>query len=51
MGVATGILFFITNEVFGSLSLVYRLPPAFGALMPSIIFISLALYLMNKRPS
>lgn len=51
MGVATGILFFITNEVFGSLSLVYRLPAAFGALMPSIIFISLALYLMNKRPS
>jgi len=51
MGVATGILFFITNEVFGSLSLVYQLPAAFGALMPSIIFISLALYLMNKRPS
>jgi lipopolysaccharide export system permease protein len=51
MGVATGILFFITNEVLGSLSLVYSLPAAFGALMPSIIFISVALYLMNKRPT
>jgi lipopolysaccharide export system permease protein len=51
MGVATGILFFITNEVLGSLSLVYQLPAAFGALMPSVIFVSLALYLMNKRPS
>jgi lipopolysaccharide export system permease protein len=51
MGVATGILFFITNEVLGSLSLVYQLPAVFGALMPSFIFVSLALYLMNKRPS
>lgn len=51
MGVGTGILFFITNEVLGSLSLVYQLPAAFGALMPSVIFISLALYLMNKRAS
>jgi lipopolysaccharide export system permease protein len=51
MGVATGILFFITNEVLGSLSLVYQLPAVFGAIMPSVIFVSLALYLMNKRPS
>ncbi|NQZ86500.1 MAG: LPS export ABC transporter permease LptG [Colwellia sp.] len=51
MGVGTGITFFITNEVLGSLSLVYQLPAALGALMPSVIFVSLALYLMNKRPS
>jgi lipopolysaccharide export system permease protein len=51
MGVATGILFFIVNEVLGSLSLVYQLPAIFGALMPSLIFISLALYLMNKKAS
>jgi lipopolysaccharide export system permease protein len=49
MGVITGILFFISNEVLGSLSLVYQLPPAFGAIMPSLIFLSGALYLMNKR--
>lgn len=49
MGVATGILFFIVNEVLGSLSLVYQLPAMFGAFMPSVIFVSIALYLMNKR--
>jgi len=51
MGVATGILFFIVNEVLGSLSLVYQLPAIFGAFMPSIIFVSIALYLMNRRAS
>ncbi len=51
MGVITGIAFFISNEVLGSLSLVYQLPPALGAIMPSIIFVSVALYFMNKRPT
>ncbi|MBA6389634.1 LPS export ABC transporter permease LptG [Colwellia sp. BRX10-3] len=51
MGVATGILFFIVNEVLGSLSLVYQLPAIFGAFMPSVIFVSIALYLMNRRAS
>jgi len=51
MGVATGILFYISNEVMGSMSLVYQLPPLFGAVMPSIIFVSVALYLMQRKPS
>ncbi len=51
MGVATGILFFITNEVLGSVSLVYQLSPMLGALMPSIIFTSIALYFMKKQSS
>ncbi len=50
MGVATGILFYISNEVMGSMSLVYQLPPLFGAVMPSIIFVSVALYLMQRKP-
>jgi len=49
MGVATGILFFITNQVLGSMSLVYQLPPVFGALMPSLIFIALALYFLRQK--
>ena len=51
MGVGTGILFYISNEVMGSISLVYKLPPLFGAIMPSIIFVCIALYLMQKKPS
>lgn len=51
MGVATGILFYVSNEVMGSMSLVYQLPPVLGAIMPSIIFVCVALYLMQKKPS
>jgi len=49
MGVFTGILFFISNEVLGSLSLVYQLPPILGAMMPSLIFVSVAWYLISKK--
>jgi len=49
MGVATGILFHISNQVMGSMSLVYQLPPILGAIMPIVLFVGIALYLMNKR--
>lgn len=51
MGVLTGLLFHICNQVFGSISLVYQIPSVFGAVMPSLLFVSVALYLMNRRPS
>ncbi len=51
MGVLTGLLFHITNQVFGSLSLVYQLPPALGAIMPSVLFVSVALFLMKRKAS
>jgi len=49
MGVVTGILFFVCNEVLGSLSLVYQFPPLIGAISPSILFISVAWYLISKK--
>jgi len=49
MGVFTGILFFISNEVLGSLSLVYQLPPMLGAMMPSMLFVGLAWYFISKK--
>ena len=48
MGVLTGFAFFITNEVFGPLSLVYQLPPALGALLPSFVFVGIAAVLLRK---
>lgn len=48
MGVFTGILFYISNQVLGSLSLVYQFPPILGALLPSVIFVSIAMYFMRK---
>jgi len=49
MGVLTGLLFHITNQVFGSLSLVYQLPPVLGAVTPSLLFVAIATYLMNRK--
>jgi lipopolysaccharide export system permease protein len=51
MGVITGIIFFVSNEVLGSLSLVYQFPAFIGAISPSIFFIILAWYFMNKKPT
>ncbi len=49
MGVFTGLLFHVSNQVLGSISLVYQLPPILGATLPSLIFISLAFYFINKK--
>ncbi|MCW8107470.1 LPS export ABC transporter permease LptG [Alteromonas ponticola] len=48
MGVLTGFGFFITNEVFGPLSLVYQLPPVLGAILPSLLFAAIATYLLRR---
>lgn len=48
MGVLTGFGFFITNEVFGPLSLVYQLPPALGAVLPSLLFAGTAIFLLRR---
>ncbi|GAB3012787.1 LPS export ABC transporter permease LptG [Bowmanella dokdonensis] len=48
MGVLTGFGFFIANEVFGPLSLVYQMPAFVGALLPSLLFAGLAAHLLRK---
>jgi lipopolysaccharide export system permease protein len=48
MGILTGFAFYMSNEVFGPMALVYQLPPLAGALIPSLLFIGLSLYLMRR---
>ncbi|QJR82739.1 LPS export ABC transporter permease LptG [Alteromonas pelagimontana] len=48
MGVLVGFGFFISNEVFGPISLVYELPPYLGALLPSLIFGAVAALLLRR---
>lgn len=48
MGVLTGFGFFIANEVFGPMALVYQLPPIMGALLPSLLFAGVAAYLLRR---
>ncbi|WP_375057178.1 LPS export ABC transporter permease LptG [Zobellella sp. DQSA1] len=49
MGILFGFGFYVANEVFGPISLVYEVPPVIGALGPSLLFIGVALLLLNRR--
>ncbi|MDP2559620.1 LPS export ABC transporter permease LptG [Psychrobium sp. 1_MG-2023] len=49
MGVITGFAFHLSNSAFGPISLVYQLPPIFGAIFPSLLFLAIAAYFLNKR--
>ncbi|NAW63693.1 LPS export ABC transporter permease LptG [Photobacterium halotolerans] len=48
-GVIFGFAFYISNEVFGPLSMVYRLHPVIGALGPSLVFLFITLYLLRRK--
>lgn len=48
MGVLAGFAFFISNETFGTFSLVFQLPPVLGAITPSLVFAAIAGYLLRR---
>ncbi|AWX14367.1 lipopolysaccharide ABC transporter permease LptG [Mergibacter septicus] len=48
-GICFGFIFYITNEIFGPLSLVYNLPPLLGALLPSVLFLTITLWLFRHK--
>ncbi len=48
-GVIFGFSFYIANEVFGPMILVYQWPPIIGAIAPSIAFSGVAIYLLNRK--
>ncbi|MEF1288422.1 LPS export ABC transporter permease LptG [Vibrio sp. M260118] len=48
-GVVAGFTFYISSEFFGPLSLVYNIPPVFGAVMPSLVFLTVALMLLRRK--
>ena len=48
-GICFGFLFYVANEIFGQLSLVYNVVPILGALMPSILFIIITWWLLSRK--
>ncbi|PSW15075.1 LPS export ABC transporter permease LptG [Photobacterium sanctipauli] len=48
-GVIFGFAFYISNEVFGPMSIVYRLHPIIGALGPSMVFLMITIYLLRRK--
>ncbi|MCK3658798.1 lipopolysaccharide ABC transporter permease LptG [Pasteurellaceae bacterium Pebbles2] len=48
-GICFGFLFYVVNEIFGPLSLVYSVPPLAGALMPSVMFLLITWWLLSRK--
>ncbi|WP_130833751.1 LPS export ABC transporter permease LptG [[Erwinia] mediterraneensis] len=48
-GISFGFLFYVLDQIFGPLSLVYGLPPVLGAILPSGAFFAISLFLLLKR--
>ncbi|MBT0725550.1 LPS export ABC transporter permease LptG [Rosenbergiella sp. S61] len=48
-GISFGFVFYVLDKIFGQLSLVKGLPPVFGAIVPSAVFLALSLVLLIKR--
>ncbi|SES70412.1 LPS export ABC transporter permease LptG [Thorsellia anophelis] len=48
-GIAFGFLFYVTNELFGRISIVFALPAILSALLPSILFLLFSIYMLLKK--
>lgn len=48
-GILSGFVFYVINEIFGPLSLVYNVPPLLGALLPSLLFFIATWWLLAKK--
>ena len=48
-GISFGFVFYVLDQIFGPLSLVYNIPPILGALIPSATFLLISLWMMVKR--
>ena len=48
-GICFGFLFYVVNEIFGQISVVYNMPAVFGALMPSLLFFVMIWWLLSRK--
>ena len=48
-GIASGFVFHVLGELFGPVSLVFNLPPILGAVLPSLLVLSIAMYLLKRQ--
>jgi len=48
-GIVSGFVFHVSGELFGPASLVFGLPPLLGAVLPSVLVLVVAIYLLRKQ--
>jgi lipopolysaccharide export system permease protein len=49
LGIITGFGFYLAEQVFGPVALVFKMPPVLGALLPPVIFSAIAYALLQRR--
>ncbi len=50
-GIVFGFAFYVINETFGRVTMVFNIPPIIGALLPSLMFLLLTWWLLKRKPS
>ncbi|WP_293730007.1 LPS export ABC transporter permease LptG [uncultured Actinobacillus sp.] len=48
-GICFGFFFYVVNEIFGPLTLVYSVTPLIGALLPSLMFLLITWWLLSRK--
>ena len=48
-GISFGFVFYVLDQIFGPLTLVYGIPPIIGALLPSASFFLISLWLLMRK--
>ncbi|MFD2096951.1 LPS export ABC transporter permease LptG [Corallincola platygyrae] len=49
MGIVAGFTFYICEQIFGPIALVYQMPPFLGAALPGILFTGVAVLLLRRN--
>ncbi|MGL5225434.1 MAG: LPS export ABC transporter permease LptG [Aeromonas sp.] len=49
MGIMTGFAVYVSDRVFGPMSLVYSVPPILAAVAPSLLFGGISLYILSRK--
>lgn len=48
VGIMVGMSFHLLNQIFGNLTVVYQLPTLMGAMLPSLVFLSIAFWMLRR---
>ncbi|MFE8729835.1 LptF/LptG family permease, partial [Aeromonas hydrophila] len=49
MGIMTGFAVYVSDRVFGPVTLVYSVPPILAAIAPSLLFGGISLYILGRK--
>ena len=49
MGIMTGFAVYVSDRVFGPISLVYAVPPILAAIAPSLLFGGISFYILSRK--